>query len=79
MASCALNYFNSRSGGQEPLNAKYINALKSFKAQLAMHYPPYTMVNCELFAAQYLTGRVKMAVISSVNASILPASNQTQR
>ncbi len=46
MASCALNYLNARHGGQEPLNAKQ-SALKSFIAQLAMHYPAYNMVICQ--------------------------------
>ncbi len=58
----------TRSGGWLPPRS----ALKSFNARLAVYNPAYSMVNCQvkdklklvlLFAAQYLTGWVKMTVI----------------
>ncbi len=67
------------------------SALKSFNARLAVDYPAYSMVICQvidklklvlLFAAQYLTDWVKITVFRQlrlVSTSILPASNQTQR
>ncbi len=57
-------------------------------ARLADDYPAYSVVICQfidrlklilLFAVQYLTRRIKMRLFLSVSASILPASNQTQR
>ncbi len=65
MASRALKDFNAGRGGKEPPDVK----------RLAIDYPAYSMVTCQvidklklvlLFAAQYLTWRsmtVKMTVI----------------
>ncbi len=64
---------------------------ESFKAQLAVDHPAYSMVICKvkdklklvLLFAQYLTEWVKMTVIfitcDSLGLSILPGSYQTQR
>ncbi len=63
------------------------SAFKSFNAQLAVDYPAYAMVICQvidklklvlLFAVQYLTGRVKMAVIFVSYGSLALAFCQLQ-
>ncbi len=65
--------------------------LKSFNTRLAVDYPTYSMVICQvidklkqalLFAALYLTEWVQMTVMFvsyGKFSSILPSSNQTQR
>ncbi len=62
MASPALKDFNARCGGKEPPDMK--RGIKSFNARLAIDYPAYSMVICQvidklklhlLFAVQYLT------------------------
>ncbi len=68
--------FNARRGGKEPPDAKRWlppqSALKSYNARLAIDYPAYSMVICQvkdklklvlLFAVQYLTEWVKITVI----------------
>ncbi len=69
----------TRSEGWLPLQS----AFKSFNARLAVDYPAYAMVICQvidklklvlLFAAQYLTEWVKMTVIFVSYGSLAPHS-----
>ncbi len=46
MASRALKDFNARRGGKEWLPLR--SALKSFNARLAVDYPAYSMVICQV-------------------------------
>ncbi len=73
----------TRSGGWLPPRS----AFKSFNARLAVDYPAYAMVICQvidklklvlLFAAQYLTEWVKMSYFRQLQL-VSSASNQTQR
>ncbi len=78
MASRALKDFNARRGGKEWLPSA--KCIKILYARLAVDYPAYSMVICQvidklklvlLFAAQYLTKWVKMTVIFVSYGSLL--------
>ncbi len=91
MASCALNYFNARSEGQELAWLPWRRALKLFNAQLAVYYPAYTKVIWQHWHDKAVND-VHSAIfdrkgkndsyfcqLQFVSASTLLASNQTQR
>ncbi len=86
MASCELNDFNARHGSQE---VPPLSALKSFNAQLAVHYPTYTMVVCQHWQVKAVNDVCStisdrkskndsyFRQLRLISASILPTSNQT--
>ncbi len=82
---------NQRLASRRAVLCLHVVHLKSFNARLAVDYPVYSMVICQvidklklvlLFAAQYLTEWVKMTVIFVSYGSLAQhsaASNHTQR